>query len=570
MKSRIKAKFSDEMSKKKGWHRRSSSLPSSAWSKRTDFSTHSGSTDFDFELNMKDACRKSTDDNPCRSSTTDPLPADPTGESVKKNKMCELCAAKLSMSYWKRSEANQEVRHSIESNPFLQDGRVDSERFSEGSSVQDVNQLIHGLDVFGPRKEFFLKILHDPGTPLLQYLHSREAFNSKIGLTKSASFPLPGSVSRIVPETTNNDSKKGSASDANERENFQICRRPPNSVDVKLYRTIVEPSIVEHRAGGTSEPFLGRHRSFNSLIPCSPRGLKIEHENAPVVKRFKKLKNKISRVIRESRKEKQHPVMNSVIQNVPYDSNFSKVVQEETDLQKNVDADKCTKNSGSSSCEVDQSTSALQKDCDNHRFRRATTFGNSMDRYSRLFECTFDREARYLVSEGSTLRTENVPTPGKSSKKTLERLFSLPNLRSYSTLQMDSYPSPAEAPLKTSENHVGMTQPEMLDDKKPLDCSVDQESQKRLDPSEDCATVEDLKECSEAPTESVNLNAGEITSHFQDNLESASVPAQSEASPLCVDDSDSKEITSSPSQLSIVEGTSTSHIFTLLLAFYFG
>ncbi|XP_074379188.1 uncharacterized protein LOC141720593 isoform X3 [Apium graveolens] len=540
MKSRIKSKFSDEMSKKKGWHRRSNSLPSSAPSKRTDFSTHSGFTDFDYEFDMKREGKKSTDDHPCGSTTSYPLPTDPTDESVKKNKMCELCAAKLSMSYWKRRESNREVRHSIESNPFLQDNIVDSDRFSEGSSVQDANQIMDGRDVFGPRKDFFLKILHDPGTPLLQYLHSREALKSKIGLTKSASFPLPGSVSRIVLESTNKNSK-GSASNANERENSQVCHRPPNSVDVKLSRTTVEPSIVERKEVGTSESFLRRHKSFNSLTPCSPRGLKIEHENTPVVKRFKKLRSKISRAIRESRKEKQHPIMNSVIQN---DNNASKVMQEETDnLQKNVDTEICTKYSGSSGSEVDQSTSALRKDCDNHRFKRATTFGYSMDRYSRLFECTFDRGDR-LVSEESTLRAENVPTPGKSSKKTLERLFSLPNLRSYSTVQMDSYPSLAEAPLKTSENHVDVTEPEMFDEKKPLDCSVDQDSQKRLDPTEDSATEEELKECNEAPTQSVNLNAGE-------NFESTSVP--SEPSPCTVDDSDSKEITSSPSQPSIVE-----------------
>lgn len=563
MKSRIKAKFSAEMSKRKGRHHRSGSCPSSARSKRTDFSTHTGSTDFDFELDMKDEGQKFTDDNPCGSSTTDPLLTDPTDESVKKNKMCELCAAKLSMSYWKRSEANQEVRHSIESNPFRQDNVVNSERFSEVSSVQNLNQLVDTLDVFGPRKEFFLKILHDPGTPLLQYLHNRKAFNSKIGLTKSASFPLSGSVSRVVLESTNKDSKQGSSVDANKRENFQVCHRPHNYVDVKLTGTMVVPSIGERKEVGTSEPILGRHRSFNSLTPCSPRGFKIEHEHAPVVKRFKKLKNKISRAIRESRKEKQQPVINSVFQKVPYDSNSSKVMQEDTDnRQKNVDTDNCAKYSGFSSCEVDQSTSALQKHCDNHRFRRATSFGDSVDRCSRLFECTFNRGAGYIVSEKSTLNAENVPTPGKSSRKTLERLFSLPNLRSHSTLQMDSYLSPAEAPLKTLENQVGMTEPGMIDEKKPSDCSVDQESQKRLDTAEDCATVEDSKEC-EAPTQSVNLYDGESTSHFQDNLESNSVPAHSEPSPFYVADSSSKEITC-PSQLSIVEGTSISHIFTFL------
>ncbi|KAK1392575.1 hypothetical protein POM88_011631 [Heracleum sosnowskyi] len=554
LRSRIKAKLADEMSKKKGWHRRSNSLPLSALSKRIDFSTNAGSTDFNFGLDMKDEVQKLTDDNPCASSTTDSLVTDPTDESVKKNKMCELCAAKLSMSYWKRSEANQEVRHSIECNPFLHNDIVHSERFSEGSSVQDLNQLTDGLDVFGPRKEFFLKILHDPGTPFLQYLHSREAFKSKIGLTRSKSFPLPGSVSRIVLESTNNYSKQSSASDANERDNFQVCHRRHNSVDIT--RTMVEPSIVERKEVGTSGPILGRHRSFNSLTPCSPRGFKIEHENLPVVKRFKRLKKKIRHAIRESRKEKQRPVMNSVFQKVPYDSNSSKVMQEETDnLQSNTD--KCTKYSGSSSCEVDQSTSALRKDCDNHRFRRATSFGESIDRYSRLFECTFDRGARYPVSEKSTLRAENVPTPGKSSNKSLERLFSLPNLKSSSTPQMDSYQSPAAEPLKTFENHVGMAEPGMLDEKKPSDCSVDQESQKRLDPAEDCATVEDLKEYSEAPTQSVNLNAGETTSHFQDNLEFTSVSLHSEPSPFYVADSDSKDITTSPSQLSTVEDSLT-------------
>lgn len=567
MKSRIKARFSEEMSKKMGRHRRSSSCPSSARPKRIDFSTHSESTDFDVELDVKDESQKIRNENPSGFSTSDPPRTDPTNKSVNKNKMCELCAAKLSMSCWKRSEASEEVRHSIKRNPFLQDDIVDSERFCEGASAQDLNQLMDALDVFGPKKEYFLKIIHDPGTPLLQYLHSREALNSNKGLTKSASFPLPGSVGRIVLESTKNNFKQGSASDANERENVQVCHRPHYTVDVKLAGTMVEPSIVEHKEVGNSEPILGRPRSFNGLPTCSPRGLKIEHENAPVIKRFKNLKKKISRVIRESRKEKQQPIMDSVFQKVTYDRNSSKVMQEETDnLQKNVDTEQCTNYSDFSSCEVDQSTSVLQKHSDNQCFRRATSFADPMNKYSRLFECTFIREARHQLSEKSTLRAENVPTPGKSSEKALERLFSLPNLRSDSTLQMDSYPSPARAPLKNFANHVGMSEPAMLDEQTPLDCSVDQESQKRLDVTEDCAAVEDLKEYSEAPTQSENLN---ITSHCQDNIESTSVlPANSEPSPFYVADSNSKEITTSPSQLPMVEGTLTSHIVTSLLAFY--
>lgn len=545
----------EERSKKGGSHRRSNSCPSWARPKRTDFSTHSESTGFNFELDMEDEGKKSAGENHCGSSTSGPHLTDTTDESANKNKMCELCAAKLSRSVWKQSEANQEVRHSIGSNSFLEDDIIDSEKFGEDASAQDLTELLDSLDVYGPKKEYFLKVLEDPGTPLLQYLHSREAIKSKAVLTKSASFPLPGSVGRRVPESTNNDSKQGSALDANERKKFQVCHSSQCSAHAKLSGTMVERKEV-----GTSEPVLGRNRSFNGLPPCTPRGLKIEHENRPVVNRFKQLKKKISRVIRESRKEKQQPIMDSVSQIVPYDRTTSKVMQEETDF---------TKDSGSSSYEVDHSTSFLQKHSDKPRFRRATTFTDSMDRYSRLFECTLQRMARYQFAEKSTLRAENVPTPpGKSSSKMLERLSSLPNLRDHSTLLMDSYPSPEREPRKNFEDHSGMTETEILDEQKPLDCSVDQESRKQLDTAEERAPVNDLEECSESPAQSENLNADEITSYCQDDFESTSVPPHSEPSPPHVSDTNSKEITASPPQLSMVEGTLTSHIFTSLLAFY--
>ncbi|XP_017239336.1 protein TRM32 [Daucus carota subsp. sativus] len=538
--SRIKAMIYEERSKKGGSHRRSDSCPSWAQPKGTDFSTHSESTGFNFELDMEDEGKKSAGENHCGSSTSGPHLTDTTDKSANKNKMCELCAAKLSRSVWKQSEANQEVRHSIGSNSFLEDDIIDSEKIGEDASVQDLNELLDSLDVYGPKKEYFLKVLEDPGTPLLQYLHSREAIKSKVVLTKSASFPLPGSVGRRVLESTNNDSKQRSALDANERKKFQVCHSSQCSADAKLAGTMVERKEV-----GTSEPILGRNRSFNGLPPCTPRGLKIEHENRPVINRFKQLKRKISRVIRESRKEKQQPVMDSVSQIVPYDRTTSKVMQEETDF---------TRDSGSSSCEVDHSTSFLQKPSDKPRFRRATTFTDSMDRYNRLFECTLKRMARYQLAEKSTLRAENVPTPpGKSSSKMLERLSSLPNLRDHSTLLMDSYPSPEGEPHKNLEDHSGMTETEILDEQKPLDCSVDQESQKQLDTAEERAPVNDLEECSESPAQSENLNADEITSYCQDNLESTSVPPHSEPSPPDVSDTNSEKITASPPQLSMVE-----------------
>lgn len=554
MKSRIKALIAEEKSKRKGRHHRSSSFTTHTQLEKTNPSPHSESTELDAELALKGKSHKFINRYSSGARISDPLLLKPTEEPVTKIKTCELCAAINSASYWKQSEA-------------------DAKELSEGASLQESSQFMDALDIFGTRKEFFLKILLDPGSPLVHYLHNRQAFNSKTGLTKSVSFPVAGSAGRRAFQLSNYICDQGPASYAKGEDKFQVCNHSHDSTKFKSNINMGDQSVAslaEGREDGISIPTLGRPKSFNNLPPCAPRGLKTEHENKPVIKRFKKLRQKISHAIRESRKEKQQQIiLDPLFHKIPYDRKYSKIMMEDADdLQESV-IEKCSKYSPLSSCGNDQSASACGKqidDIDKQCFRRTTSYNDSFDRYCRLFESSFNNEAKHQFSEGLKLRAEQTPPPCESSKKSLGRLLSLPDLRSYFTPQIEDSPGPSGTPVRTSVDRSSSTVSTRLNEQKIPALSVDQESQKLLDAQAESGGLENLVEYSETPSDSDNLTTGKSTSHHKHGLEPTARPANLEPSSYDVVNSNSKENTTNPTEFSITEGTFTTCFFTSLLS----
>lgn len=72
--------------------------------------------------------------------------------------------------------------------------------------------------------------------------------------------------------------------------------------------------------------------------------------------------------------------------------------------------------------------------------RRISSFNEPMDRYRRLFESTFNTEAKQHISERIKLRTEETTSPSNTGKNPLGRILSMPDIRSNCYFQSEDSP----------------------------------------------------------------------------------------------------------------------------------
>ena len=166
MKRRIKAMIVEEVSKRRGRHRRSSSYPTRMQLTRTDSIHHLEAS----ELNTLDEAPSNKNspriDHQETESSSDTSTMDPQKvnekEPVTGNEKCELCI--------KLKEATQDFES------------------EEGVSFHESKQFLEALDIFNMNKELFHKVLQDPIPPSARYFHGQRELDSKIGFAKSMTF----------------------------------------------------------------------------------------------------------------------------------------------------------------------------------------------------------------------------------------------------------------------------------------------------------------------------------------------------------------------------------------------
>ncbi|XP_024934396.3 uncharacterized protein LOC112493237 [Ziziphus jujuba] len=261
-------------------------------------------------------------------------------------------------------------------------------------------ELLDALDMISANKELLLKILHEPDSPLAQYFHKQHALNTKLGLTKSDSFPLNGTLGR-----------KG-----------------------------LEPNKLEPNHEGSGSENHSQEQNFaNSSSPIHPQLLK--GENPAAIKRFKDLKQKIKHVIEDSKKERRRISMDAILHKVPHGQKLSDQELEEIDNQLedtvNNRGDKSNARSG-----YERACSAPSfKHKQARHMRRTSSLNESMDRYCQLYENSFNQEAKQQSSQSSDnlkVRTIEAGSPVNTVPKNLGRILSMPDLKAYICYSQES------------------------------------------------------------------------------------------------------------------------------------
>ncbi|KAG2334980.1 hypothetical protein Bca4012_000089 [Brassica carinata] len=153
-----------------------------------------------------------------------------------------------------------------------------NEDYDTSSSPRQTKACLDALNLIHMNRNFLLKVLQDPGSPLARHFQREQSFSSKT-MTRSGSFPT-----------------------------HDHSNVPPASPSIA-----VEHRAVEKLANEDSSSYT-RKRGKNHQV---------------VIKRFKDLRQKIKHVINENKSEKHRITMDAVLDKVPRKYGFSKDLRQD-------------------------------------------------------------------------------------------------------------------------------------------------------------------------------------------------------------------------------------------------
>lgn len=430
MRSRIKALITEEVSKRRGRHHRSSSLPPPTL-ERTPSIHHLEAPNQDpyIELELNDEKLEYQDClHSSVSSLLDPLLPNISDQSITSSKTCGLCAAMLATNYLRQSEVNECGKHPVKDHTLLQDSSIYAIEPSKNASLQESKLFLNALDLLNMRKEMFLKVLQDPNSSLCHHLHGHKASTQRLSLRKCASLPTPHSSGKGVPMLYNSKNKEEVGSSTEGEITLQVENNDRNSVFLGSIKELSKnPTTPSGRSeyGEAPKQLSTRPQLEDEFTLGSPQTFEKHQNDKLIVKRFQSLRQKIKHAIKESKKERRRIMMDAILHKVPYGRRYFKN-REEGNMDMGTVTEKWYNPGSSSRSDCAFGKSRLQE------FRRTSSFSESCERYNRLLDLCFSKEADHHISDSLRLRTTGSHSPVCSSPKLLESILSLQDLRSYS------------------------------------------------------------------------------------------------------------------------------------------
>ncbi|CAN8297807.1 unnamed protein product [Cochlearia groenlandica] len=284
--------------------------------------------------------------------------------------------------------------------PKLRHTKEFSENVDYDTSPRRSKACFDALNLIHMNRNFLIKVLQDPGSPLARHFQSQQSFSSKT-MTKAGSFPTHGS--------NREDHNNG----------FELVGDPEEKT--------TSPSIAaEHRADGIQK--LNESMSKFAVEDSSGSGYTRKREkNQVVIKRFKDLRQKIKHVINENKNEKQRITMDAVLDKVPRKYGFSKDLRH--DILAHLKGSAASKNNKAEGTKLKQ-------------IRRASSLCGSLDRYLQLYESSFQREVKNNnTSEKANMEIEESGLPSRRVPKILGRILSSPEMKSSYALKIEDLSS---------------------------------------------------------------------------------------------------------------------------------
>ncbi|KAI4338160.1 hypothetical protein L6164_016504 [Bauhinia variegata] len=452
VKSRLKALITEEKSKKKGRHNRSSTCPAKCHLPHTE-ANHSLNTSVLNPLGEMLLALESSEIFPEISGgshhatdSLDVLPQTFPEKPTTNNEMSVECDTTSSSDSSEHSQIHKHGKEPAENQTFLQktssysttlgnpeEKVIHAKILTADASPQVFKDFLDALEMINANNDFLMKVLQHPSPSLAHRHPKQQAFGEKVTLSKSLSFPLRGSSSGSKGSELGQLNKM-----EDDRHNATTERQSPIESETQ---SPTESETKTECLSEASEDFQQQSMSSDSSykfdrIPSlkqdfaeeGSHSLSVSAQNQMVMKRFKDLRKKIKDVVAFSKNERHRITMDGILHKIPHGNN---VPQE---LKKIIDKSKGPAFNGDGE---EKAKSGYDNRLPSFSFRkrqfspmRTSSMKESMHRYSQLYETSFNKDVKCPKSERLRVRPEDTSSAIKTPKS-FKRFLSMPNLKSY-------------------------------------------------------------------------------------------------------------------------------------------
>ncbi|KAJ0087972.1 hypothetical protein Patl1_31872 [Pistacia atlantica] len=131
---------------------------------------------------------------------------------------------------------------------------INTKELATDASLYRSEDFLNSLDIIKLNKEFFIKLMHDPSSPLAKHFHSQQKLSARTGLTKSKTFPLHSLSGQRSYGPRNLKQKKNLIESHEIGGKRQVAGQVQNSIErgseEDVYNHSMQPTVIECRADG--------------------------------------------------------------------------------------------------------------------------------------------------------------------------------------------------------------------------------------------------------------------------------------------------------------------------------
>ncbi|KAK7279131.1 hypothetical protein RJT34_24176 [Clitoria ternatea] len=289
--------------------------------------------------------------------------------------------------------------------------------------------FLDALEVINTNKDFLLRYIHDPGSPLPFHIQNQPSLGSnKSRRAKSISFPVSDAsseskdseqghlINQMVDEWFNEKGERHAQSQVQSRrssEDFDQQSISSSSSNTKFDQFHTQ-----------NQEWNGRDHTSSSVPPRVP------NLNQVKTRHFGDLRRKMKEIIEEGKNEKNRITMDAILDKIPRGKRITKNVKK---LINDHSKDPSTQTEG----DEESATSGFGRRLSSNSFNkrhaspmRTSSLKESAGRYSQLYNTCFNAEAKYPKTENLKLKAQERNSVLKTPKS-FKRFLSLPNLKSY-------------------------------------------------------------------------------------------------------------------------------------------
>ncbi|CAK8570511.1 unnamed protein product [Lathyrus sativus] len=416
IKSKIKALLNEDTYKMRGRHKRSSTCPTKSHLTRVD-SVHHLEVDPLSEMLLTVENPEpvlETFQNHLAAGTLEVLSpvfsdkknsiTNNSNSNRNSNDKCVECGAVFSSESLEKHDDKSHHKHR---NLSISEGAQEDKLMNAKIITTDASPLLFkdfldALDLINTNKEFLLKYINDPGSPLPFQLHTQPHSPSGKRRAKSISLPV------VVSSSGTKDSD--------------------HTVDEWFNTKGITESEIQNspdfdKPSTSSSSSFSHKADHHQLLDSDQKSVEVDNKNTSSdtsqvpnkVKNnnFKDLRKKIKHIIEESKNEKLRITMDAVVDKIPRGNKFSKNVRKLMNHEKFKQQNK-------------RQLSGM----------RTSSLKESVNRYTQLYDTCFhnevvtNKEEKQPKTESLKLKTDEKSSVLKTPKS-FKRFLSLPNLKSY-------------------------------------------------------------------------------------------------------------------------------------------